>query len=77
MKLHAKTHNVRVSGGPLGTRADYESDVRAAEEAYAANKSSMNHEDLFAARAALRRHWPNARMMTVRMEENLSSLDSF
>ena len=45
--------------GPLGTRADYEADVRAAEKAYAENPSSMNHEDLFAARNALRRHWPN------------------
>jgi hypothetical protein len=57
---NAPSSSLRPIVGTLGTREDYEADVRAAEVAYAANKSSMNCEDLFAARAALRRHWPNS-----------------
>ena len=44
--------------GPM-VRADYEQDVREADAAVKANPSSMNHEDLIAAKRALRRHFPN------------------
>lgn len=46
--------------GPIGDRNDYELDVAEAQARYDANPSSMNHEDLYAAKQALRRHWPNA-----------------
>ena len=48
--------------GPIGDRKAYELDVAEAQARYDANPSSMNHEDLYAAKWALRRHWPNARI---------------
>lgn len=51
--------NDKLSGSRAGSDA-YELDVAEAQKAYNANPSSMNHEDLYAAKCALRRHWPNA-----------------
>jgi len=55
-----------VRPGTIGCREDYERDVVEAQARYDANPSSMNHEDLYAAERALRRHWPNARSAAAR-----------
>ena len=44
---------------PTGDRKAYERDVVEAQARYDANPSSMNFQDLYAAKWALRRHWPN------------------
>jgi hypothetical protein len=54
-----RTRGVRRSG----TRQDYEHDVRDAEAAYAANPSSKSNLDLWAAKDALRRHFPDPEPM--------------
>lgn len=47
---------------PLGTREDFERDVAEAEQVYAENPSSKNAYDLYAAKEAVRRRWPNGRV---------------